>query len=115
MSALPSTPIPSINSTKTVEYRVTSVAFGSGYAQRAPDGLNAKFDAWTLVYENISSTDLASLTAFFDGLGGATYFTWTAYGDSTVKHWVTKGSYSLVVNSGSLFTLSVPIVQCFDL
>ena len=115
MSALPSTPIPSQSSVKTVDYRVTRVAFGNGYEQRAPDGLNAKRDAWTLVYENLTSTQLSTMTAFFDGLAGATYFTWAAYGDSSSKNWITKGTYSLSVSGGNVFTLSVPIEQVFDL
>jgi len=115
MSSLPTSPIPAQSSTKTVNYRVTRVSFGNGYEQRSVDGLNGKRDSWRLVYENLNLTDLATLTSFFDGLGGATYFTWIPIGESVSKNWITNGDYTVTIATGNLHTLSVPIQQVYDL
>jgi phage-related protein len=114
-SPLPTTPSPSQSSAKTTEFRVTRVKLGNGYEQRSIDGLNATRDSWTLVYENISLSNLQTMTTFFDGLGGATYFTWTAFGDASSSNWITNGNYTIQVTSGTTYTLSVPITQVFDL
>ena len=115
MSALPLTSSISQKSAKTTEYRITRVAFGNGYEQRSMDGLNSKRDSWTLIWENLNATDLGTLTSFFDGLGGAAYFTWTAFTDSTSKNWITTSAYTIQVLAGNLYNLNVSIQQVYDL
>jgi len=95
--------------------RVTVQNFGNGVEQRSIDGLNALRDTWNLLWENINGTDLATLTGFFDGLLGTTYFLWQAPMDSTVKHWVQSEKYTISVQPGDIYTFSCPIRQVFDL
>jgi phage-related protein len=114
-SPLPLTTKISQASVMTRTPRVTSVAFGNGYEQRSSDGLNALADTWNLVWENIGTSDLSTLTSFFDGLLGVTYFTFTAPTDSVSKNWVQSEKYTISVKGGNVYTFSCPIKQVFDL
>jgi phage-related protein len=96
------------------EYRVTKIKFGNGYEQRAKDGINNIVDSWSLTWDNLSQTDMNSLSAFFDSLGGTTYFTWQAPTDSASKKW-TVSKWTASVLAGTRYSVNVSIEQIYDL
>lgn len=101
------------SSTKTRKHRILKSQFGDSYAQTAPDGINNKIDMWTINYENLSTTDRATLWTFLDTTGGADTFTWTAFGDSTQKTWRITGDISEQFTSGGVFSVSFQAEQVF--
>ena len=116
MAALPLTSYISQTSNRERNYRLISSQFGDGYSQRAPSGLNAQQDKWTLQYDNLSATDRDTLWTFLNTHGSWTSFTWAAPGDGgTTKKWVVGGPVQERAQAGNLYSISVPIEQCFDL
>ena len=117
MSALPLTNMISQSSVVSRVPRVTVISFNNGYEQRSIDGNNPFRDEWSLIFENLSTSQLTTLMTFFDTtcLGGVYYFTWTAYIDSVSKNWVQNGKYQITPKAGNIFDLTVPIKQVYDL
>ena len=56
--------------------RVRKAAFGDGYEQRVPDGINTIKRVWSLRFTK-SSADIAAVDAFLSEHGGTTSFDWT--------------------------------------
>jgi phage-related protein len=98
----------------TTNFKVIEIAYGNGYSQRAGDGYNSVQAEWTVNWENISASELGTLTAAFDGFKGTDYFTWTAPGDSSSKKWIVT-TYTRSALAGSVFTVSCSLKQVFDL
>jgi len=116
MATLPLTSYISQSSTHERNYRIIKSQFGDGYSQRAPSGLNAQQDKWELIFENLNSTDRTTLYTFLNSVGAWTSFTWSAFGDGgTTKNWVVSGPVMETQQSGNLYSIKVPIEQCYDL
>lgn len=114
MSALPLTNFISQSSARKRTYKTLTVQFGDGYQQDAPNGINNIIDEWSIVYDNLSTTDRATLVSFLDSVGAWTSFTWQALGDSTTKNWkVTKDGWSETVKAGSVYSISFSIKQIY--
>jgi phage-related protein len=96
------------------EYRVTKTKFGNGYEQRAKDGINNIVDSWSLTWSSLSQSDMTTLTTFFDGLNGVSYFTWQAPLDSASKKWIVS-KYNIQVLAGTRYSVNVTVEQVFDL
>lgn len=114
-AALPLQTYISQESSSTREYRNIVVSYGNGYEQRVADGLNAKRDKWTVIWENLTLTDFTTLLTALDAAAGTDYFTWTAPGDSVSKKFVQDGPFTKTVKSGGWYDVSVPLKQVFDL
>jgi phage-related protein len=113
-TALPLTNYISQRSFRTRKNRVLSAQFGDGYSQEAPDGTNALTDEWSVVYENLSSTNRNTVFAALDAVGAWDYLTWTAPGDGSSKKWkVTKDGVSEQASSGSLYSISFKVRQVY--
>jgi phage-related protein len=95
-------------------YKVLEVKYGNGYSQRAGDGYNNNQSSWSVDWGTLNATDFNTIVAAFDAAKGSDYFTWTAPGDVTSKKWVVK-SWSRSILSGSLYSVSATLEQCFDL
>jgi phage-related protein len=57
--------------------RISETAFGDGYAQRAPDGLNANPQTWKMRFARCENAKANQIIAFFRAQGGHTAFDWT--------------------------------------
>jgi phage-related protein len=111
---------PSINisqqSSKMRKNRVLIAQFGGGYGQYAKDGLNSQYDEWSLVLQNLTSTERATVNTFYETVGSDVWFTWTAPGDSSSKKWrIMKDTFRENPVSGNLYTINMTIQQQFDL
>lgn len=81
---------PSVESTRTMKPRVLTAAFGDGYEQRAPDGLNAQLEKLTVVWSRLKPVDRRAITEFFEARAGAEAFSWTAPRDTAPKLWIAE-------------------------
>ena len=115
MAALPLQTFISQQSSRVRKYRVIEVRLGDGYSQRTADGLNAAEDSWTIVWENLTTTDRTTLMTFFDTVGSWSVFTWMAPGDSVTKKWRIQSDVNERAKAGNLYDISVKVRQEFDL
>ncbi len=70
--------------------RVAETKYGDGYAERAPDGLNATKQAWSLTFRAVSREAGDDIVAFFrarnTAIGGLENFDWAPlWSSSTIK------------------------------
>jgi phage-related protein len=112
--ALPLTSYISQASSKSRKNRVLKAQFGDGYEQVAPDGINNKIDMWSIVYDNLSSTDRGTLWTFIDGVGSWDIVTWTPIGEGTQKKFrITPDGASEQVKAGNVYSVSFTLQQVF--
>jgi phage-related protein len=111
--ALPLTNYISQGATRKRTNRVLSARFGDGYSQEAPDGTNYKYDEWSLSFENLTTTDRATMWAALDAVGGWDYFTWTPPGGVAAKWKVTSDGVQERPVSGDMYSLSFTLRQIF--
>ena len=112
--ALPLTTSISQTSTRERKNRVLSAQFGDGYSQHAPDGTNASYDSWNVVYENLTLTNRNTLWTILNAVGSWDYLTWQPPNDSTSKKWkVTADGVSEIQKGGNIFTISFKLKQVF--
>lgn len=112
--ALPLTDLISQGSTRKRSNRVLSAQFGDGYSQETPDGINANYDTWSIVYIPLNATERTTLWAVLDAVGASDYVTWQPPGDSTTKRWkVVKDSVTETPESGDLYAIAFELKQVF--
>jgi phage-related protein len=58
------------------EPRVRRVAFGDGYEERAPDGLNSIAQEWDLSFDGVAVEGGDAIVVFFRAHGAVTAFDW---------------------------------------
>jgi phage-related protein len=103
-------------SRKTRCNRILASQFGQGFGQFAKDGYNSQFDKWQIVFDNLNSTDRATLNTFYETVGSDVWFSYTANGDSASKKWrIDKDTFKEAPLSGNLYSISFNITQQFDL
>jgi|LakMenEpi03Aug12_release.lakeMendotaPanAssembly.Ray.scaffolds.fasta_scaffold924325_2 phage-related protein len=93
-------------------------SFGDGYEQIAPDGINNVRQQWTIVWENLNSTDCATLeNTWATTRYGADYVTWTPPLPSplNVQKKYRINSMEMVAASGNIYTYNAQITQVFDI
>lgn len=71
-----SVPGPSYPIDKQSEPRIKKVAFGDGYTQQAPDGLNSIMYTWSLNWEVLTTAEKNTIEAFIVSMGGYQTFQW---------------------------------------
>jgi len=113
MASLPSI-TPSITSTKSVKARILKNEFGDGYSQRAADGLNNTPAEWSLTWAGQSYTDIDTLEAFFEGLGGWDTIEWTPYREGTEKKFICT-EWSRSFDGAFNDTLSAKLEEVYDI
>lgn len=111
--ALPLTNYISQSSTRTRKHRTLTAQFGDGYSQDAPDGTNAQYDEWNIIYENLTSTNRDTVWTALNAVGSWDYLTWTPPGDTSKKWKVTKDGVNESAQSGSHYSLSFSIRQVY--
>lgn len=115
MAAIPLTSKISQASAGGVKFRTIKSQFGDGFGQRTPDGLNSRVEMWNLTWENITSSDKATLIAVFDAAGSSEYMTWTTPDGLAGKWIIGENGYTKNTKGGSVWTVSVSLEQVFDL
>ncbi|MGF6958007.1 phage tail protein [Paraburkholderia youngii] len=60
-----------------LEPRVLSAAFGDGYTQRRPNGINTQDKVWSIEMRNQSAQVAADVLAFLEARNGVDVFIWT--------------------------------------
>ncbi len=117
-STMPLTTKISQQSTMKRAPKVLSSSYGDGYEQLSPDGINNVAEQWTVVWENLSSTDANTLETLWQTTRyGVDYVTWTPPLPSplnTSKKYRIK-SLDMVVSSGNIFTYQATVQQVFDI
>lgn len=112
-TALPLTTMIAETSNRNRAYKTKSAAFGNGYAQVAPDGINNVKDTWSITYENLTSAERTTLLAVLDAVQSWDIITWTAPGDGGSKNWrMTPDGWSEVTD-GLHYTISLKLEQCY--
>lgn len=76
---------PTWNSALDEEPKVRVAAFGDGYAQRVPDGINTTAQKWDLVFDGVTDSTADGIVTLLRNNGGATYFLWTPPGGTQIK------------------------------
>lgn len=99
--------------------RVRKVAFGDGYEQRSPDGINTLMKEWNMVFQNRLLTDINTMTNFLEARKGTTSFTFIPVGESTTykvvcEEWQKDTVLYDTTNTKGYGSLSVTFRQVFD-
>lgn len=93
-------------------FRVNRVQFGGGYAQTAPDGLNAHERKITLNWTNITAAERAEIVAFMVAREGSEPFTITLDG---VSYTLKASGLSETKTTANAYEVNVECEQVFDL
>lgn len=103
---------PDYDAENNIKPTVETVKFGDGYEQRQARGINISRQNWNLVFSNLDSATMTSITAFLDATNGVTSFDWTPPGGSAGKY-VCAG-YKNKIGRGNLYTVSTAFMQVFE-
>ena len=101
---------PDRSPTADIDFKVRDTAFGDGYRQRAPDGINSIVDSWPLTFTGESSK-INQITAFLDARLGVEAFDWTNPRGLTGRYLASK--YSLTPLGSGVWRVSVPFDRDF--
>lgn len=71
-----------------VQPAVLTAAYGDGYKQRTPEGINSMPRSFTLEWNPCLTTEADYMIAFFETHKGATPFWWTSPRDTTPRKYV---------------------------
>ena len=79
---------PSVSSSVNIETRMTVLEFSDGYSQRIPDGPNNLRRTYTIVHENLDTTDADLLREWYEFYSkGQTIQASTAPTDGTLRNY----------------------------
>ncbi len=106
--------LPSFSSSSSTEASVLEARFGDNYSMRAASGINSIVETWTLIFQDISNTDIETIRAFLVARGGYESFGWTPPGESTEKKYVCK-SWVVTPSGYNISSLNATFRQEFDL
>lgn len=117
-TALPVTNKITVNSTKSVSFRVKTATFGDGYTQTAADGINNKVDTWEVEWGALTLTQKNTVEATLDSVGASGVLTWTPMNESVSKKFrMSTDGYrrSLDGKLSNVYKITCKLVQVFDL
>jgi phage-related protein len=89
------------------------VDFGDGYSQRSALALNNIQQTWDLNW-SLNTTDMQTLRAFFDTMGGTSIIDWQPPGQPAALKW-TAETFSSTPDGYDNWSCSMTLVQEFDL
>ena len=111
--------------TRTKTPKVLVAAFGDGYEQRRPDGINNVKEELSLTFVNRTKEVIDDVCAFLDATKGVTKFSLfvpdsnvtsavgnAAIGEKEIK--VRFKQYSIAYTYGDFYNLTVGVVQVFE-
>lgn len=110
---LPSTFIPSKDSSKSVEHRVLSLQFGNGYQQDVVDGINNKYEMWNVSFQLLTLADKNSIVAILNAAGAWDVINWTAPGGTALKYKMDKSGYTETNLGADRFNLTFKLKQVY--
>jgi phage-related protein len=100
---------------KQTKSRILMSQFGDGYSQRAPDGLNARVDTWTIAWIPLNASDRSIVINALNAAGSFDAITWIPYGETALKKFiVTTDGYTLRFEGGYTH-ITCNLIQVFDL
>ena len=106
---------PSVGSAPDNEVKLLTASFGDGYEQVAPDGLNARRQVWTLVWQTLTKAQADAIVAFLDARQGAEIFDWTPPGcASAISFRAPQWSPPRPEQGDDVFTVTATFRQAFD-
>lgn len=95
-----------------VDPRILKSQFGEGYAQRLPDGLNAKPRTWDATFTKLSPETKQAICDFLDSLDYCRPFLWARPGESTPRKWVCEEGYKDTPDdNGLLWTVTATFLE----
>ena len=103
---------PDITSTKTIESRLLSVAFGDGYEQVASDGLNPDRVIWDLEFGGLSE-DSANLLVKEATKAQTHVVTYKVFGDETRVYRVVPGTLTHNYSDADACAVSFQLREVF--
>lgn len=98
-------------SSKSVKPKVYSAAFGDGYEQNTPKGINFEPAQWVLQFKSQTLLVAQSIDAFLASKGGYLKFTWTPPGGAQTL-WLCK-QWQLRELPGGVNDLSATFIEQF--
>ncbi len=117
-TALPVTNKITVNSTKSVSFRVKAATLGDGYTQTAADGINNKIDTWEVEWGALTLTEKNTVEATLDLVGASGILTWVPMNESVSKKFrMSTDGYrrSLDGKLSNVYKITCKLVQVFDL
>ena len=107
---------PSVGSAPDNEVKLLTAAFGDGYEQVAPDGLNPLRQVWRLTWQTLTKAEADAIVAFFDARHGSEVFDWTPPGyASALQFRCPQWSPPRPDAGDDVFTVTAQLRQSFDL
>lgn len=104
---------PTVQSSATFTANVLQAGFGDGYEQTASAGLNPITGVYSVSWDLLSSSDLATLENFFVTEGGYRAFAYTFPGETTPRRFKCK-TWTRTY-TGALFALKAEFREVFDI
>ncbi len=102
---------PSLSSTVEVETRLTIIDFSDGFSQRIPDGPDNLRRIYTIVHENLNTTDSDLLREWYEFYsGGQTITAPTAPTDNTTRNYYIR-EFSETLTGPTLRTFTAVLVE----
>ena len=99
--------VPDYSTKISVEPRVSKIAFGDGYAQRAGRGLNTMLEAVALTFSGRTDAEAAGIVAFLESRGGTETFTAQIGFSAPIKKYVTEGGWERSLDAYNDNTVTV--------
>jgi len=102
---------PSVNSTVDTENRMTIINFSDGFSQRIPDGPNNLTRIYTIVHENLDTTDSNLLREWYEFYSkGQTITAPTSPTDGTTRNYYIR-EFKEVLSGPLLHTFTAVLVE----
>ncbi|MEH6647977.1 phage tail protein [Sulfitobacter sp.] len=94
---------PSLRTQHSPEISLNEAAFGDGYSQSSPRGLNHIRNMITLRWDGLAPEEMVTIRAFFEHLGGWQAFLYQPHGMPAPLKWTCK-EWSAVASAPRSFT-----------
>ena len=117
MSALTFSPpvAPDVRPSRKRMVRSKSLTQGDGYYQECGDGLNPKYDVWTLTWSDMSANEVSGyIDDFLEAIPVGGWFYWQAPRKDVVQKWKSS-AVTLTPGSAGLDSISVTFTEVFNL
>ncbi len=116
---MPALPLPDKihdSANKSVSFKTIIAQFADGYSQRAPDGLNAKVDAFEVSWSGLITAEKDIVIAVLDAVGSWDVLTWQPPTEASANKFIIdpQVGYSMTYQ-GLKFSISTRLIQVFDL
>ena len=107
-------------STHSKSYTTLITQYGDGYIQRAVDGINTEVEVWSIVFDNLSASDYATMLSFLDTVKMAGVMEWAPTSDGSpvvTKKWIIdpETDVTIVNKAGQIYDVSLTLMRVYDL